>query len=535
MALLKNNKLKIGLLSVLLISILLSIWSIWNYHGSSTSFTNHMPQQGFMKGGDHSQSPNQSSQPPSQNNFSPPQQSGGNAPSQENMPTRPNGVGMGIGNSDKKYADGLALYGVGFFCLAVTAYFLLIRKKIKIGQNNKRIVIWSLLGIGLFLRIAVAPYAGGDMDLSLFENWATTAAKSLTGFYTNGNSDYPPLFIYVLYLAGKVASLPSMGSYLALFVKVPSILADVATAYIIYRIGIRNLSPEISLLIAVFYIFNPAILINSTFWGQVDSFFTLLVVLGVYLLQEKKCYGAVVFFTFSVLMKPQGIIFLPVLFFELVRLKKVKYFLGAAGTALLTAVVIIMPFSLHQGPFWIIKLFTNTVGEYPFASVNAFNLFSLLGANYTQDSITLFIFSYHTWGMIFIILVTAFTWLIYIKGRNSQFAFVTALIQIAGVFTLSSSMHERYLFPAAALSLLAFIYLKDKRLLWLSAGYSMTIFINTFAVLYGAYNGMQSTPNSTALFITSFLNVVFFIYLLKVVWDITVKSKLLNLKVNSVE
>lgn len=494
-----------------------------------------MPQQGVVAGGNQFQSHNQSAQPPFQNNFSPPQQSGGQAHSPGNMPSRPNGEGMGTGNSDTKYAADLAIYSVGFFGLALAAYFLLARQKVKIHQKNMKITIWPLLGIGLFLRIAVAPYVGGDMDLSLFENWAATAAKGLTGFYANGNSDYPPLFIYVLYLAGKVASLPGMSSYLSLFVKVPSILADVATAYLIYRIAIRYLSSEIGLILAVFYVFNPAIFINSTFWGQVDSFFTLLVVLGVYLLQQKKLYVSVVFFTAAVLMKPQGIIFLPVLFFELVRLKNVKYFLKAAVTALLTAVVIILPFSLHQGPFWIIKLFTNTVGEYPYASVNAFNLFSLLGANFTQDSTTLFIFSYHTWGMIFIVLVTAFTWFIYIKAGNSQFAFIAALIQIAGVFTLSSSMHERYLFPAAALSLLAFIYIKDKRLLWLSVGYSMTIFINTFAVLYGEYNGIQSTPNSVTLFITSLLNVALFIYLLKVVWDITVKSKLLNFKVKSAE
>ncbi|UUZ79754.1 hypothetical protein LJK88_32410 [Paenibacillus sp. P26] len=97
------------------------------------------------------------------------------------------------------------------------------------------------------------------------------------------------------------------------------------------------------------------------------------------------------------------------------------------------------------------------------------------------------------------------------------------LLLIAGVFTFSSGMHERYLFPAAALSLMAFINLKDQRLLWLSAGFSAAIFMNTYFILYGATNGGASY--SFPLFLTSLLNVVFFIYLAKVIWDIAIRGK----------
>jgi Gpi18-like mannosyltransferase len=292
-------------------------------------------------------------------------------------------------------------------------------------------------------------------------------------------------------------------------------------------LAVKYLSLEWSLLLSAAYIFNPAVFINSTFWGQVDSFFTMMIVLAVLLLTEKKVSLSAALFTAAVLMKPQGIIFLPVLFFELVRLKSVKRFLAAAVTMLGTALVIILPFSYHQEPLWIIKLFSKTLGEYPYASVNAFNFFSLLGANYKQASSTLFIFSYHTWGMIFIVLVTALSFFIYMKGRNAKYASAAALLQIAGVFTFSSSMHERYLFPAAALALISCILLRDRRLLWLSAGYSATIFINTYTIYYGSFN--EHVPYNFPLFITSLLNVVFFLYLVKVVWDITVRNKTSNL------
>ncbi len=107
----------------------------------------------------------------------------------------------------------------------------------------------------------------------------------------------------------------------------------------------------------------------------------------------------------SVLLQPhphetEGIIFLPVLFFELWRKRNLRLIGQSAAAAAATAAVIILPFALHFGPLWIFRLFRNTLGEYPYASLNAFNFYSLLGANYVNDASGFLVFSYHTWGMI---------------------------------------------------------------------------------------------------------------------------------------
>jgi Gpi18-like mannosyltransferase len=528
-----NHKLKIGLFLILLTSILLCFYSLWNVHGDTASMPNHMPQFGFREG-NHNFDHHANQAPPGRNfpSHHSAWRSGGNTSlngdkhffnGNRSFPNRNRFRGA---NSDTNETISLFLYSVLFLGFFAVSYYQFSRKNIKIHRDKREMLVWTLLGVGLFLRIAAAPWVGGQsFDINLFKNWAMTAAKDFGGFYINGSSDYPPLYIYILYLLGKMASLPALGSYFTLLIKLPSILADILTAYLIYRLAAKYFSAEISLLLSAFYIFNPAVFINSTFWGQVDSFFTLIVVLAVFMLSEKKVCLSAALFAAAVLMKPQGIIFLPVLFFELVRLKSVKRFFAAVMTALGTALVIILPFSFQQSPLWIFKLFAGTIGEYPYASVNAFNFFSLIGANYMPDTSSLFGLSYHTWGMMFIAMITVFSWFIYIKGRSATFAFLAALIQIAGVFTFSVSMHERYLFPAAALSLLAFIYLKDKRLLWLFSGFSATSFINTSAVLYGMFRGPAGVHYNFTLFITSLLNVVFFIYLAKVGWDITVRNK----------
>jgi Gpi18-like mannosyltransferase len=533
MSMIQGHKLKIALIIVLFLSVGLSVYSLWNYQGETTSTNMRSPQQGVKQGGGSPQNGGNlapgreaAGQPGGQNTFSP---SGGQnaANNQGRMPSQGGKRMGGAAGSSSPYAMPLALYAVLFFGLSAATYYGVIRKNALIQETNQSTLIWMLLGAGLFLRIASAPWiAGHPFDINLFKSWATSAANNLPGFYVNGSSDYPPFYVFILYVIGKLAAVSTLSPYFTLLIKFPSILADVATAYLLYKVASKYVSFEISLLIAAFYTFNPAIFINSTFWGQVDSFFTLIVVGAIFLLSEGKLGWSTALLTAAVLMKPQGIIYLPLLLFELLRVKRVKAWLVAVVSALLSALVIVVPFSLGRDPLWLYKLYSSTLNEYPYASVNGYNFFALLGANYKPDTSVLFIFNYHTWGMAFIVIATLFSWWIYRKGGSTKFAAAAALLQIAGVFTFSSSMHERYLFPAAALGLLAYAYLKDKRLLWLSAGFSLTIFMNTYDIFYHSTNGGASY--SVMLFVTSFLNVLLCGFLAKVVWDIAfLKSKYL--------
>ncbi|HWQ41666.1 MAG TPA: hypothetical protein VN456_06475 [Desulfosporosinus sp.] len=425
-------------------------------------------------------------------------------------------------NASANYNPQIIAYAVAFLMLFLAGYYLVTEKKIKIQPSDAKILILTLLGVGLLLRIPLALLINGHpFDLNTFKNWATTAANNFSQFYQGRNaSDYPPMYIYVLFLIGKIGSLSALSPYFTLLLKLPSILADIATSFLIYKLAKKYLSLEISILLTAFYTFNPAVLINSTIWGQVDSFFTLIIVAAIAFLSEKKIGIATLLFTAAVLMKPQGIIFLPVLFFELIRQKSLMSWLKIISTSLITAIVIVLPFSSNANVLWIFKLFASTLAEYPYASVNAFNFFSLIGANFTKDAGTLFVFSYHSWGLIATVMITAFSWLLFIKGNNRVYASAVALLLIDGVFTFSSRMHERYLFPAVALSILTFIYLRDKRLLLLTAGFSTTIYINTHFVLYETQSGINSISFGPLLIVTSLLNVLMFVYLIKVLYEI---------------
>lgn len=545
MAVIKKRIFTISLLLILLAAGTLCVYSISKYKGSTAPAQNVNEPRSSLQGernwpsdipeqtpGERSQVSDNANQTPGGRAADPAQRQRNRQPDLANQPggqlpgqaATSGGRGFGgITSAGTKYAPQLLSYAAVFLIVFIAAYFLLSRKKLKIDPGHEKILMLTLLGAGLLLRIAAATLMDGHNDINIFKGWASSAANNFLQFYAGARtSDYPPLYIYILYLIGKIAAIPEVSSYYTILLKLPSIAADIASAYLIYRLARKYLTLETSVLLAAFYIFNPAVFMNSTFWGQVDSFFTLIIITAVYLLSEKRIGFSAALFTAAVLMKPQGIIFLPVLFFELVRQKSFKSFLKAAAAALSTAAIIILPFSYNKGALWIYNLFSKTTGEYPYASVNAFNLYGLLGKNYVKDATTQFLFSYHNWGMVFIVLITLLAWFIYMKGNSRVFASAAALLLITGVFNLSTRMHERYLFPAVALSILAFIYLKDKRLLLLSAGFSATVYLNTHFVLFKT--GMNAMPYSPVLIITSLLNVLLFVYLGKVLFDIAVKK-----------
>lgn len=513
---------KYSLAFVLIFSVILSVYALYNYSVSTEGFRGNF-QHNFTQGSTNRNWGSGNTNQGIWQRSNPPQGNAQSGQSQWQMP-RSRGDFGGFRGTSSKYGVYIMVYSVIVFLLFILSYYALKNKKLKLDFQNDKFIILALFLIGFFMRLYIAATIEGySGDIGLFRSWAQSASQDILNFYKNTPScDYPPLYIYVLYIIGKIASIGNLSHYYNVFLKLPSILTDVGSSYIIYKIANKYFAKNISAFISALYIFNPAVFINSSAWGQVDSFFTMLVIIAVYFLSEKKLGLSAVFYTAAVLMKPQGIIFAPVLFFEIVNERSLKNFLRAFVASLVTAIIVLAPFAIGQDPLWIFKLYEKTISEYPYASVNGFNFYGLLGANYVNSSLKLFVFSYSTWGFIFIVLTTAFSWFIYIKGKNSNLAYLAALIQIALVFTFSTGMHERYLFPAVALAIIAFLYIKDIRLFGLFVGFSITSFLNMYYVLFG---GLRNSFGFIPMLV-SLANVVIAVYLAKVSYDVAALNKI---------
>lgn len=243
-----------------------------------------------------------------------------------------------------------------------------------------------------------------------------------------------------------------------------------------------------------------------------------------------------------------------------------KEILKGIGVSLVCTLAIVVPFSVQQEqPFgWLFSLYGETLGSYAYATLNTANLYYLAGANWaslTQQPTTMmillpaFIFSV-TAGLLLYkktacflckdrskrimlggllgLTTAALVVILVMNGSYSwygyammAFAYLFALICLAfdkrsgtlpywmalaliGVYVLGIKVHERYLFPALILLLTAYINTRDKRLLGLFAGFSVTTFINTAIVLDNSilFGAAQGHLNTDTLALNSILCVV---------------------------
>lgn len=335
--------------------------------------------------------------------------------------------------------------------------------------------------IAILVRLALAySMPGYATDLDCFKAWANYSyTGGLENFYTSGFfADYPPVYIYVLYFLGflqNTFSLSLGGPEFALMIHIPAICCDILAAYVVYRLALQKFRPNTALLLSTLILLNPVVIFNSSIWGQVDIIITLMMVLVIYLLVKDRPIWASIAFMVAFLLKPQAIMIFPILAFVLIRnvvvsqnrKKGVFNLLISIGAMAGLFLLIPLPFAGDQEPLWLIKKFLSTMGQYDQASLNAFNLFAMLGQNFISSSQAVFLgLTADIWGFIMIVLVCAYSLLLYLKNPRKEFLFALAAFMIMGVFALGHGMHDRYLFPVPMLLLFAFIFMKDKRLIW---------------------------------------------------------------------
>jgi dolichyl-phosphate-mannose-protein mannosyltransferase len=429
-------------------------------------------------------------------------------------------------------------YALAFFLLYGAAYTVFFRRDImeRYSARQLKLAVLILLGAGLVVRLIIAPLTEGYTgDMNTFKAWATHAASGgLTHFYdTDMFVDYPPGYIYVLYVLGKLQSLLHLGmdsKGMLLLMKLPAMLADLATAWLLFRIAKTRVHPGAAFGAALLYVFNPAVIVNSTVWGQVDSFFTLFLLISLNAIAENKLEKAGGLFALAVLVKPQALIFTPVLLFAYWKAGSWKRLGKSAAWGIGVFLAGILPFSFVMKPFWFIELYSETLMSYPYATLNAFNLYALTIGNWKPQTDMLLMFKYQTWGTIFIFVAVALALYYFRRAKHhlSGLPYYIALVLISTMFLFGAKMHERYWFPALALVLAVFFHLKDRRLLGWFAGLSVCHFLNVAYTLSFHTAGTSVVPaRDGVLLLVSFASLLLFGYLLKIGYDGFIKGRIL--------
>ncbi len=444
-----------------------------------------------------------------------PESSGGSSEATEDsdaMPTR----------NTEAYLLFSVLYGILILALARRSHRLSAApsgQSLHSDGKAARLALWTGLALALIVRVAIGcTVRGYNTDINCFSAWSERIfEQGVTHFYSPDQfCDYPPGYMLLLWPVAALRSLLGLtvqgGAHLALLKLIP-IVCDLLGALLIWRVARRNrLHPNVCAALALLYAFNPAVLIDSAAWGQIDSVFTLLVAVCALRAADDKYVTSLLAFAGAMLIKPQAMLFAPLGLFaiavNLVRKRNGKcvrdFILGvAAALALLYAFAFAFCLGSATGfgdavarpVSWLIDLYRSTMGSYAYLTLNALNLYTLLDFNWAattaQPGWT--VFAWILFGASY-----AYAGFLYLKSRRAHHLLLTGGLLIALIYTFGPMIHERYIFPALLLLALAYAFDRDKRLLVSLTVMTCVTAMNELLVLQGGmgtgnYGHLQSS------------------------------------------
>jgi hypothetical protein len=388
------------------------------------------------------------------------------------------------------------------------------------------LVIGSLVAIALVLRLALASIPGFGIDIGTFKAWSIDLAyNGPWDFYQDDKfTDYAPGYMYVLLLIGKMVQIFNLNDgQFEYALKIPSIVADIGSALLIYRM-LDKQRPGVQLFATSVYLFFPASILVGAIWGQVDSILALFLLLTIYFVGRKKPVAGAIAFSLGFLIKPQAAAALPFLAFWIIRDHPVSWdsfvafvrwlippwrrgkkapnnplaIAQCAVVPLILIIVLVSPFFEFKpwGLYNVLENATN-VPNYRVNSFWAYNFWNTGGvfkmgfkcdlAGACDAKATQFLgMSTRYWSLIMFVSSLAAVIVVLRKARGIGFLALGTALSTMAFYMFLTRMHERYVFPAF-LPLLLACALIQSRFLWAGFVAMATVhFLNLYAV-FGYY------------------------------------------------
>ena len=362
--------------------------------------------------------------------------------------------------------------------------------------RNQYISIAFILFFAFLVRMYLSRLEGFEFDISLFRTWSRGVHfTGISNFYHGVKSDYPPLYIYILWAVGAFYKLFISSSFdiqspvFTILLKTPAIIADIATALLIFLIVRKYGSFRMSFLSMTVYAFNPAIIYNSAIWGQVDSVYTLFLMFALMEFVSDKPMIAGASLALGILTKPQSLVLVPL--FALIMLKKhsLLTFVKVSIASFTVFVLVALPFYLDTSIFELFRLYFSSYTQYPFNSLNALNIWAFGGLFQPDNTIFLFL-TYRIWGYLLFSLLFVYVAYIITERKDDRSIYIASAILFFGFFILFTRIHERYLFSLFAP--LAVAMTLDRRLSYVYLLATITFLFNLHFVLEESKTGIIS-------------------------------------------
>ena len=311
-------------------------------------------------------------------------------------------------------------------------------QKFKSYFRKDSFALWGLLVI--LLNFVMLHGIGFASDLTFWRHWVSDLQQGVGHFTGN----YPPLYVLWLRVVG------------------PVILAHISLAHFVWlRIHKKSWLPEVKTIVMLLVVANPAFYLDGPIWGQVDVLPVTFCVWGLWYASKPKTYAiGMGLFMLGLLTKFQMIMFLPVFGALSLRYRKVmwKGLFAMAGMFLL----VFLPFII-AGNFSkeFSQAYLSTIDEYPYASMNAGNLWMVFSGNMTPQSRPIFEWapSFMNPGLLgkilFVLVSVAVMALTFFKRLPVSRIMTLAALNAFAFFMILPCMHERYVLAAAVIAIAA--------------------------------------------------------------------------------
>jgi dolichyl-phosphate-mannose-protein mannosyltransferase len=354
--------------------------------------------------------------------------------------------------------------------------------------------VWRDLALitlgGLALRLLFVADPGHVVDLRTFGEWALAAAGNpWDRAYEATNANYPPGALLVFELIGRSYRALGLSDPLSLRIalKIPNILFDCGGGGLVFAIAGRFVDWRPALLAAAAYDFNPAIVYDSSLWGQNDSITSVSALAAIWCILARRRTAAWIALAFAVLNKPPVVVLGPLFFLEawtVVGVSERRRALVATGLGIVAALVfgylLALPFYADRsiGGVYARMLGWYTIGSslYPYTSANAFNVYALFGAFFAPDTQPLLFVPLKYWADAAFVGLAGLIYWRYTCAPDGRALLEACFLLMLAFFLVLTEMHERYLIYALAFG--CALAPLDRRYLWSAIALTLTQWLN---------------------------------------------------------
>ena len=302
-------------------------------------------------------------------------------------------------------------------------------------------------------RWPLLPFISGDMAGGGGRGWPHWYAFILEngGFAALGHDFGLYNMAWLTLLAGVAELAPSLPAVYA--IKAISVPFDFALAYFVYRcVALRwPQSRAAPLSAAAATLLAPAVVLNGAMWGQSDAIYTTFLVASLYFLLKRRPAGAFAAFGLALAFKGPAVFFLPLLLW-LAAKREVDWLRHGVWAPVAYLATLLPSWILGRNFYEMLWTYPDQSGQFSDLVKGAANLYQWIPND---------LYPYWPVGAAFTVLAVAAVGILVKRSRAAltpDLLVTLAAFSVLVVPFLLPKMHDRYFFPADALTIVLAFY-----------------------------------------------------------------------------